>query len=291
MASTPSASALSAVLRCQGNILARKQANKKRPPAAVYGLGTTCGDSLKSSLWGFTFHRARVEIPEVLSVAVRFETGCSGKSSIRNVQSKELLVKSSANTNNMLTWKASSKPNQWPKSKLTPDNSFAFKSHRYRVLSRNNLVLRLDGTYLRKLSSDYPRTCICVVCAQNKSTLNYSHANPLIYFGLLWILRNKLIRFTIAVSDSVQKQLGIGWNQLHPDVSGRRCSFKRSHEVKPFFFFHLFFFACNSIHTGLSLHTFFNPNLIIGRLPSILFQLNPFFIYTATLIHKYVVHF
>ncbi len=242
MASTPSASALSAVLRCQGNILARKQANKKRPPAAVYGLGvgTSCGDSLKSSLrslWGFTFHRARVEIPGVLSVAVRFETGCSGKSSIRNVQSKELLVKSSTKTdNNMLTWKASSEPNQWPKSKLTPDNTFAFKSHRYRVLSRNNLVLRLDGTYLRKLSSDYPRTCICVVC-----TLNYSNANPLIYFGLLWILRNKLIRFTTAVSDSVQKQLGIGWNQLHPDVSGRRCSFKRSQEVKPFF--SLFFFS------------------------------------------------
>ncbi|KAF4104315.1 hypothetical protein G5714_015302 [Onychostoma macrolepis] len=88
MASTPSASALSAVLRCQGNILARKQANKKRPPAAVYGLGMTCGDSVKSafrSLWGFIFHRERVEIPGVLSVAVRFETGCSGKSSIRNV--------------------------------------------------------------------------------------------------------------------------------------------------------------------------------------------------------------
>ncbi len=170
MASTPSASALSAVLRCQGNILARKQANKKRPPAAVYGLGVgmTCGDSLKSSLrslWEFTFHRVRVEIPGVLSVAVRFETGCSGKSSIRNVKSKELLVKSSTKTdNNMLTWKASSEPHQWPKTKLTPDNTFAFKSHRYRVLSRNNLVLRLDGTYLRKLSSDY---------TANSSVLNF----------------------------------------------------------------------------------------------------------------------
>lgn len=288
MASTPSASALSAVLRCQGNILARKQANKKRPPAAVYGLGRTCGDSLKSSfrsLWGFTFHRERVEMPGALSVAVRFETGCSGKSSTRSVQSKEFLVKSNTKTDSkMLTWKASSEPHQWPKTKLTPDNTFALKSHRYRVLSQNNLVLRLDDTYLRRLNSDYPRTCcICVVCAQNKSTLNYSNAKPLIYFGLLWIVRNKLIRVTTAVSDSVQKQLGLVWNQLHPDVSGRRCSFKRSQEVKPFF-------ACNSIHTGLSLHIFFNPNLIIGRLPRILFQLNQFCIYTATLIHKYVVN-
>lgn len=241
MASTPSASALSAVLRGQGNILARKQANKKRPPAAVYGLGMTCGGSVKSSfhsLWGFIFHRERVEIPGVLSVAVRFETDCSGKSSIRNGQSKDLLVKSSTKTDNkMLTRKASTEPTQWPKTKLTSDNTFAFKSHRYRVLSNNNLVLRLDGTYLRKLNSDYPWTCcICVVCAQNKSTLNYSNVNPLFSFGLLWILRNNLIYFTTAVSDSVQKQLGIGWNQLHPDcdkLSGCvRCT-SEHHEDQP----------------------------------------------------------
>ncbi|KAL1261021.1 hypothetical protein QQF64_008848 [Cirrhinus molitorella] len=128
MASTPSASALSAVLRCQGNLLARKQANKKRPPASVYGLGMTCGESVKSyfrSLWGFIFHRERVEIPGVLSVT-------------------------------------------------------------------------------------------------SNSTLNYSDANPF-SLGLLWILKNKLIYFTTAVSDSVRTQLGIGWNQLHPDCDKSRC--------------------------------------------------------------------
>ncbi|KAK6326200.1 hypothetical protein J4Q44_G00018450 [Coregonus suidteri] len=46
MASTPSASALSAVLRCRGNILARNQANKKRPGTSGYSLGLACGARL-----------------------------------------------------------------------------------------------------------------------------------------------------------------------------------------------------------------------------------------------------
>ncbi|XP_059389759.1 uncharacterized protein LOC132123203 [Carassius carassius] len=209
MASTPSASALSAVLRCQGNILARKQASKKRPPASVYGLGVTCGgDSVKSyfrSLWGFIFHRERVEIPGVLSISARFETGCSGKSSRGNSESKDLLVKSSLKTDNkMLTMKVSSEPNQLPKTKLTSDNTFAFKSQRYSVLSINSLVLRLDGSYLRKLNSDYPCTCcICIVCAR--------------------------------MSDSVRK-LGSGWNQLHPDCdkfSGYVKCTSEHHEDRP----------------------------------------------------------
>lgn len=241
MASTPSASALSAVLRCQGNILARKQASKKRPPASVYGLGMTCGgDSVKSyfrSLWGFIFHRERVEIPGVLTISARFETGCSGKSSRGNSESKDLLVKSSLKTDNkMLTMKVSSEPNQWPKTKLTSDNTFAFKSQRYSVLSNNSLVLRLDGTYLRKLNSDYPCTCcICIVCARSKSTLNYSNVNPLFSLGFLWILKYKLIYLSTAVSDSVRK-LGIGWNQLHPDCdkfSGCVKCTSEHHEDRP----------------------------------------------------------
>lgn len=240
MASTPSASALSAVLRCQGNILARKQANKKRPPASVCGLGMTCGDSVKScfrSLWGFIFHRERVDVLGVLSVSARFETGCSGKSSRRN-QSKDLLIKiSSLKTDNkMLTVKVSSEPKQWPKKKVTSDNTFAFKSQPCSVLFKNTLVLRLDGSYLRKLNSDYPCTCcICVVCARSKSTLKYSDMNPLFSLGLLWILKNKLIYLSTAVSDSVRK-LGIGWNQLHPDCdkfSGCvRCA-SEHHEDRP----------------------------------------------------------
>ncbi|XP_036394928.1 uncharacterized protein LOC118784672 [Megalops cyprinoides] len=43
MASAPSASALSAVIRCRGNIFARNQANKKRPPpSAGYSIGLKC---------------------------------------------------------------------------------------------------------------------------------------------------------------------------------------------------------------------------------------------------------
>lgn len=236
MASTPSASALSAVLRCQGNILARKQATKNRPPASVYaGLGMTCGDSVKSyfrSLWGFIFHRERVEIPGVLSVTVRFETGCSGKCG----ESKDHLVKNSPKTDNkLLTRKILSEPHQWPNSKLTSNYYFAFKSQHstVNILSKNNLVLRLDGTYLRKLNSDYPWTCICVVCSHSKSTLNYNNVNPF-SLALLWILKNKLIYFTTAVADSVRTQVGIGWNQLHPDVS-RQCGFKKVTRSQTFF--------------------------------------------------------
>lgn len=225
MASTPSASALSAVLRCQGNILARKQANKKRPRASAYGLGMTCGDSVKSyfrSLWGFLFHRKRVDIPGVLSVTARFETSCSGKSSIRNCESKDHLVRNSPKfENKTLTVKAST-ASQWPKTKVVSDSSFSSRSQRYSVSSKTNLVLRLDGSHLRKLNSDNPWIlCICVVCAQSLSTLDHSSVNPLFSLGLLWSLKDKLINFTNTVSDNVRTHLGTHRNQLHPDVSGR----------------------------------------------------------------------
>ncbi|XDV32022.1 hypothetical protein PO909_002926 [Leuciscus waleckii] len=219
MASTPSASALSAVLRCQGNILARKQANKKRSPASVYGLGRTGGDSVRSyfrSLWGFVFHRERVDIPGVLSVTARVETSCSGKS----LESKDhhLLKNSPKFDNKMLTMKASS-----PNTKVMSDYGFAIKSQRCSVSSKTNLVLRLDHTRLRKLNLDNPWTlCVCVVCAQSISTLNRSSVNELFSLGLLWYLKDKLIYFTTAVSDSVRTQPGIcRMNQLQPDVSQR----------------------------------------------------------------------
>jgi len=211
MASTPSASALSAVLRCQGNILARKQANKKRSPASVYGLGRTGGDSVRSyfrSLWAFVFHRERVDIPGVLSVTARFETSCSGKS---------IGFKNSTMFDNRMPMKASD-----AKTNVMSDYGFAFKSQLYGVSSKTNQVLlRLDGTRLRKLNLDNPWTlCVCVVCAQSISTLNRSRLNEVFSLGLLWYLKDKLIYFTTAVSDSVRTQPGIcRMNQLQPDVS------------------------------------------------------------------------
>lgn len=225
MASTPSASALSAVLRCQGNILARKQANKKRTRASAYGLGMTNGDSVKSyfrSLWEFLFPRKRVDIPGVLPVTARFETSCSGKSSIRNCESKDHLVRNSPKFDNKILSMKASSANQWPKTKAMSDYSFSFKSQRCSVSSKTNLVLRLDGSHLRKLNSDNPWTsCICVVCARSVSTLDHNNVNPLFSLGLLWSLKDKLINCTTAVSDSVRTHLGIHRNQLHPDVSGR----------------------------------------------------------------------
>lgn len=68
MASTPSASALSAVLRCRGNILARNQANKKRPATSGYNLGLVSGavcDSVRPkrtrSVWKSFFQEQRLE--------------------------------------------------------------------------------------------------------------------------------------------------------------------------------------------------------------------------------------
>lgn len=214
MASTPSASALSAVLRCQGNILARQQANKKRSPASVYGLGRTGGDSVRSyfrSLWGFVFHRERVDIPGVMSVTARVETSCSGKS----FESKDPLLKNSPKSDNrMLTMKVSG-------AQTKVMSNYGFKSQHCSVSSKTNLVLRLDGTRLRKLNLDNPWTlCFCVVCAQSISTLNRSSAKGLFSLGLLWYLKDTLIYFTTAVSDSVRTQPGIcRMNQLQPDVS------------------------------------------------------------------------
>ncbi|XP_051521392.1 uncharacterized protein LOC127422079 [Myxocyprinus asiaticus] len=234
MASTPSASALSAVLRCQGNILARKQANKQ-PVASVYGLGMAYdansdsrpGNSDKSyfrALWGFVFHRERGEIPGVLSVKARFETRDLRKSTKMNCENSDSLVKncSTAKTKNyecrkMLNMKVSS-ASQWPTTK--PKSyyySFALNSQLYSVLSKNNLVLQMDGTRLRKLSSRYPWTfCVCIVCSQS---MNQNEVDSVFSLGLLSLLKKRLIYLSAAVSDIVREKLGIDWrtNQFHPD--------------------------------------------------------------------------
>ncbi|XP_056329267.1 uncharacterized protein LOC130241490 [Danio aesculapii] len=204
MASTPSASALSAVLRCQRNLLARKQPNKKRPPAAGYGLGMTAhGDSLKVYFRGLIFNGTRVDIPGVLSATARLsQTGRWGKTSLRNSEG----VKNTPKTDSrMLTAKVL-------KTKHMSDYSSAFKSQSYNVLP-----LPLDGT-LRKQNLDHKTyiTCrICVVCAHSMSLLNHTNINSLFSHGLLCFLRDTLMYFTTAVADSVRTQLNM--NQLHPD--------------------------------------------------------------------------
>lgn len=207
MASTPSASALSAVLRCQRNLLARKQPNKKRPPAAVYGSGMMAyGDSVKAYFRGLIFNGKRAEIPGVLSASARFsQTSCWGKSPLRNSEE----VKNTPKTDNKkLTATVS-------KTKHMSDYSSAFKSQSFNGLCQNN---RLDGT-LRKQNLDYKSfiTCrICVVCYHSMSLLNHhSNMNSLFSHGLLCFLRDTLLYFTTAVADSVRTQLSP--NQLHPD--------------------------------------------------------------------------
>lgn len=85
MASTPSASALSAVLRCRGNIFARNQANKKRPGSG-YSLGSKCGASGEPTVsnasvelrqprleWRALFFGGHAEARDGISVVVRWE--------------------------------------------------------------------------------------------------------------------------------------------------------------------------------------------------------------------------
>ncbi|XP_056613294.1 uncharacterized protein LOC130428986 [Triplophysa dalaica] len=200
MASTPSASALSAVLRCQGNILARKRANKTRPAASVYGLGMKSSDrSYFRAL--YLFHWEKLEIPGLLSVSTR----CSRQSAKRNPEAKDQLLK-----NSLLSKKCS-------KTKLKSDrNGVAFLSERCSILSRGNLVLRVDD--LRKTLSECPRTfCVYIVCAQ-KSALNHNETDSLFPLDLLSFLKNRLLCLTAAVSDTVRMRLGIDWtNQIDPD--------------------------------------------------------------------------
>lgn len=195
MASTPSASALSAVLRCQGNILARKRANKTRPAASVYGLGMKSSDrSYFRALLGYLFHWEKLEIPGLLSVSTR----CSRQSA----KAKDQLFKNSLMSKNCI------------KTKLKSDcYGVAFQSERCSILSRSNLVIRVGDTHLRKNISEYP------VCAQ-KSTLNHNETDSLFPLGLLSFLKNRLMCLTAAVSDIVRMKLGIDWmNQIDPDVS------------------------------------------------------------------------
>lgn len=203
MASTPSASALSAVLRCQGNILARKRANKTRPAASVYGLGMKSSDrSYFRALLASLFHWEKLEIPGLSSVSTR----CSRQSAKRNPEAKDQL--------SPLSKKCS-------KTKLKSDrNGVAFLSERCSILSRGNLLLRVDDTHLRKTLSECPKTfCVYIVCAQ-KSTLNHNETDSLFPLDLLSFLKNRLMCLTAAVSDTVRMRLGIDWtNQIDPDVS------------------------------------------------------------------------
>ncbi|XP_061114299.1 uncharacterized protein LOC133139047 [Conger conger] len=90
MASTPSASALSAVLRCRGNIFARNKANKRPPPGSGYSLGVKCGAAGESGVpilakehgwefghslqdWKSFFLGQRVEIRDGVFLAVTLE--------------------------------------------------------------------------------------------------------------------------------------------------------------------------------------------------------------------------
>nr|XP_023658391.1 uncharacterized protein LOC111839043 [Paramormyrops kingsleyae] len=85
MASTPSASALSAVLRCRGNIFARNQANKKRPGSG-YSLGPKCGASGEPAAsnasvdlrqprleWRALLFGGYAEVRDGISVVIRWE--------------------------------------------------------------------------------------------------------------------------------------------------------------------------------------------------------------------------
>ncbi|KAL4646825.1 hypothetical protein GN956_G10210 [Arapaima gigas] len=91
MASAPSASALTSVLRCRGNLLARKQANGKRPPAGSgYSLGLKCGAVADVGApeagrdWGVELHRtfsawsAFVRKRSGISVRVKGDAGPPG---------------------------------------------------------------------------------------------------------------------------------------------------------------------------------------------------------------------
>lgn len=205
MASTPSASALSAVLRCQGYILARKRANKTRPAASVYGLGMKSSDrSYFRALLGYLFHWEKLEIPGVLSVSTQFKTRCSRQSA----EAKDQLFKNSL---------VSKSPR---KTKLKSDcYGIAFQSEQYRILPQSNLVLRVGDAHSRKIISEYPRTfCVCIVCASSKSTLNPNETDSLFPLGLLSLLKNRLMCLTAAVSDNVRTKLGIDrTNQIDPD--------------------------------------------------------------------------
>lgn len=81
MASTPSASALSAVLRCRGKILTRNPPNK-RPATSAYSLGLACGavresttectrSSWTSSTWESFCQGQRIVVARQLSVAYK----------------------------------------------------------------------------------------------------------------------------------------------------------------------------------------------------------------------------
>lgn len=215
MASTPSASALSAVLRSQGNILARKGVNQTRPAASVYGLGMKSSNrSFFRTLLGFIFNREIDEIPGVWSVSTQLKR----RSAVRITE--DHLVKNSTLKNCRKT-----KPK-------TDYYGFAFNSERFSLLSKNSAVLRVCNLYVGKTTSENPRTfCICIVCAHGKSALNQHEVDSLFPIVLLSLLKKRLTYLTAAVSDIMRTKLGIDrTNQIYPDCNKQSGGFEYNTE-------------------------------------------------------------
>lgn len=192
MASIPSASALSAVLRC------------KRPPASAYRLGLTYGalqppsrveeadrPERRNSLWAFNWLETRVSSPGVSYVVVRLES-VRQELKKRNSQVKRLPTPRNSGPRPEASQVQESRVSEVDLHSLHPH----LDSHRV------NGGLRETGSpslKLTLLSEPGKVVCVCVGCKRDRDSLS--------------VLTDALLQFTASFSQLVLHKLGVVWKR------------------------------------------------------------------------------
>ncbi|KAL7832189.1 hypothetical protein AOLI_G00297370 [Acnodon oligacanthus] len=192
MASTPSASALSAVLRC------------KRPPASAYRLGLTCGarpsapraedpeePERRSSRWGSVLPG---HFPRVPSASVRLE---SARLRERKRQTKRLCELPPRRDSGLS--KAASR---------SSSETARTATHESRLPEAGKILvcLRLgDALSARLTSLSEPGKVLCVACKTSSVSQAMSHHD---HQQIFLMLKTTLLQLTAFVAELVRGRLG-----------------------------------------------------------------------------------
>ncbi|XP_072547598.1 uncharacterized protein [Salminus brasiliensis] len=230
MASTPSASALSAVLRC------------KRPPGSAYRLGLTYGAAQpisraekpdkperRSPLWGFISPDAQLDTPAAKSVPVRLESAKGGgqRSRIQYV-SNYPTVKYSGSCFTPKTRGEMAQAQTQPSRRMPGVDEDPLKADgrlRKKVSSRplgdplsvNTASFSEHGVVFSVYAGCKRDPSVSVMCR----TISYHSFSK---------LRSRLLQFTTFLSDVVRSKLGAVWKK-DPESNNQltgcdRCSSK-----------------------------------------------------------------
>ncbi|XP_036420283.1 uncharacterized protein LOC118803862 [Colossoma macropomum] len=214
MASTPSASALSAVLRC------------KRPTTSAYRLGLTYGavpsvsraenpeePKRSSSLWGSVLPKAPVDFPRVPSVSVRLEFAKLREQKRQKRQIKQLCNLPTSRDSGLCKAASCTSSNTGRKAAQVVHESRMPEADTSESASRLGKILgclRVGDTLSVRLTLlSEPGKVLCVGCKTDHNVSSVSQAiSHHDHHQIFFMLRTTLLQLTAFVSELVRAKLG-----------------------------------------------------------------------------------